>query len=208
MQIKFRIKQRSISGQLWHFRFKSSYLHTYLCALRYIAILVNCTPAFHKVGTSTDVMQRFNCWREKNYEKKNFYFIFERNYRNYFTGWSDPSKRITSHFKTWSTGHSFTLCSKFEVVNLIEVWNTEFRLTHSNFSQLHEWLFPSRHCEKLEGVNLNEVWNTELRLTTSNFEQGVKEWPLLHFWKCEVIRFEGSIYSHQWSNFAQNEVKK
>ena len=68
------------------------------------------------------------------------------------------------------------------------------------------WLFPSRHCEKLEGVNLNEVWNTELRLTTSNFEQGVKEWPLLHFWKCEVIRFEGSIYSHQWSNFAQNEV--
>ena len=71
----------------------------------------------------------------------------------------------------------------------------------------HNWLFPSRHCEKLEGVNLNEVWNTELRLTTSNFEQGVKEWPLLHFWKCEVIRFEGSIYSHQWSNFAQNEVK-
>ena len=66
--------------------------------------------------------------------------------------------------------------------------------------------FPSRHCEKLEGVNLNEVWNTELRLTTSNFEQGVKEWPLLHFLKCEVIRFEWSIYSHQWSNFTQNEV--
>ena len=74
------------------------------------------------------------------------------------------------------------------------------------FLRRKKWLFPSRHCEKLEGVNLNEVWNTELRLTTSNFEQGVKEWPLLHFWKCEVIRFEGSIYSHQWSNFAQNEV--
>ena len=75
------------------------------------------------------------------------------------------------------------------------------------FIGVNKWLFPSRHCEKFEGVNLNEVWNTELRLTTSNFEQGVKEWPLLHFWKCEVIRFEGSIYSHQWSNFAQNEVK-
>ena len=29
--------------------------------------------------------------------------------------------------------------------------------------------------------------------------------PFLHFWKCEVNWREGSTYSHQWSNLAQNE---
>ena len=32
--------------------------------------------------------------------------------------------------------------------------------------------------------------------------------PFLHFWKCENNWREGSIYSHQLSNFAQNEEKK
>ena len=63
------------------------------------------------------------------------------------------------------------------------------------------WIFPSFHAlqNKWEGVNFNRV---SQRLSTFIFEQSVKEYTL------ERRNYgEKSIYSHNWSNVVENNVK-